>query len=346
MKSMRRWLLVILIPCLAMSSAKAQDEIGEVLRAGSADGGKYLENYLEPAMVSFNNGLGSGWYNTAKNHKLLGIDLTIAMNFAAVPDEMKVFNFNSYNWEVLQLQPGDDQMLPTVAGGGTSSGLFIEEGAEIDGYTYTERVDFDALSGAGTLPMNSIPTPTVTMGIGLFKNTDLKIRYIPTVGNEDFEVGLFGIGVMHDIKQWIPKLKLLPFDMAGFVGTTALKTKLYIPDVNDSDFSIDNGRVDMKIATTTVQVLISKQLSVFTPYAGVGYSFTKSTFDVKGVYTYDDGVSEPTVVKDPISLDFSEGNTPRITVGGRLKFLILTLHADYTIQKYNTFSAGIGLSVR
>jgi len=345
MKSMKKWLLSFLMISVTLSTAWAQIEIKDVMRAGSADGGKYLERYLEPAVVSFNNGLGSGWYNTAKNHKLLGVDLTVAVNFASIPEEMKTFDFNSINWDVLELQSGDN-IIPTVAGGSTNTILQIPIGATVEGQTYTSEQEFGAAPGIGNIPMNAIPTPTMTLGVGLFKNTDLKIRYMPAISTDDFEMQLFGIGVMHDIKQWIPGLKLMPFDLAGFVGSTSLKTKVFVSDVTEPDFKVDNGLIDMKIATTTVQVLISKQLSVFTPYAGVGYSFTNSTFDVKGTYTYDDGISEPSVIKDPISLDFSEGNTPRITVGGRLKFLILTLHADYTIQKYNTFSAGIGLSVR
>jgi hypothetical protein len=346
MNKQKNRLLMMTVALVAHVVAMAQIELKDIMRAGSADGGKYLETYLAPAVISFNNGMSSGWYNTAKNHKLFGVDFTVAVNLAAIPDDMKSFDFNSVNWQVLQLQPGDNNMLPTLAGGNTDSGLFIDAQAQVEGQTYQERIDFTAASGVGTLPMSAVPTPTVTMGIGLFKNTDLKIRYMPTVGNNDFEIGLFGIGVMHDIKQWIPGLKLMPFDLAGFVGTTSLKTKLFISDVNEPDFQVENGLIDMKIATTTVQVLISKQLSVFTPYAGVGYSFSSSTLDVNGTYTYDDGVSTATVVRDPISLDFSEGNTPRVTVGARLKFVVLTLHADYTFQKYNTFSAGIGLSVR
>lgn len=333
---------------LGMSVASfGQIELKDVMRAGAADGQKYMENYMGPAIISFNNGLSSGWYNTAKTHKLFGVDLTMAVNFATIPEDMRTFDFNSVNWEVLELQPGSDNILPTAGGGLTDAALRIPAGATVEGKTYTTQIDFDAPRGIGNVtPLNSIPTPTLTLGIGLFKNTDLKIRYVPEVATNDFEFNMFGIGVMHDIKQWIPGLKLLPFDLSGFIGTTSMSSKVFIADANEEDFSVENGVVELGIATTTVQAVISKQLSVFTPYAGIGYSFTKSTLDVKGTYTYDNGVGEPSVVRDPISLDFSEGNSPRITVGGRLKLLVLTFHVDYTIQKYSTLTAGVGISVR
>ena len=51
-------------------------------------------------------------------------------------------------------------------------------------------------------------------------------------------------------------------------------------------------------------------------------------------------------VSDPISLDFDSGSSPRINAGLRLKLLILTLHAEYAIQKYNTLTLGVGISIR
>jgi hypothetical protein len=30
----------------------------------------------------------------------------------------------------------------------------------------------------------------------------------------------------------------------------------------------------------------------------------------------------------------------------RLKLLVLTIHADYTLQKYSTLTMGLGLSIR
>ena len=49
--------------------------------------------------------------------------------------------------------------------------------------------------------------------------------------------------------------------------------------------------------------------------------------------------------EDPIDLDF-KSSSPRATIGMMVKLLFLTLHADYTIQKYNVLTAGVGVSIR
>jgi hypothetical protein len=52
-----------------------------------------------------------------------------------------------------------------------------------------------------------------------------------------------------------------------------------------------------------------------------------------------------TILSDPIAFDFSSSGM-RANVGARIKILVLTLHAEYAIQKYNTLTAGIGVSIR
>jgi len=76
----------------------------------------------------------------------------------------------------------------------------------------------------------------------------------------------------------------------------------------------------------------------------------KTNFDIKGTYVLD--IFDPlvtsfvnTTIVDPVSLTFKGGGI-RATGGIRLKFGPLTFHGDYTLQEYNTFTGGVGLSFR
>ncbi|MEP5635582.1 MAG: DUF6588 family protein, partial [Maribacter dokdonensis] len=99
-------------------SAKSQD-FGAIFQGGTEDANLYLQKYAEPIMFSFNNGLGGGWYNTAKPHKLLGFDLTASINIANIPNEDRKFNFNDVSWNDLELLDGSPS-LPTAVGGSTT----------------------------------------------------------------------------------------------------------------------------------------------------------------------------------------------------------------------------------
>lgn len=338
--------------------AKAQDfDFADILKSPQADVERYLSNYIGPGMLSFANGMAGGWYNTAKTHKPLGFDLTFSVNVANIPQAERLFTFQPTQYDILQLARPVNS-LPTLVGGGEDDqalkGLLrLPLGASFvapDGntYTYTQEIVFDAPFGVDVedFPIAGVPVPSLQLGIGLFKNTDLKIRYA-AFSDEDVELNVFGFGILHDIKQWIPGIKQVPIDIAVFFGTTSLSADQTINE-SDTDFSA-RGTATFEARATTYQLLVSKKLSFFTPYFGIGVNSVSSSIKVKGDYTLfevRDLNGNPYTFQDPIDLSFSGGGGIRSTIGFRLKLAIITLHADYTLQKYNILSAGIGLSIR
>ena len=54
------------------------------------------------------------------------------------------------------------------------------------------------------------PVPIVQAGIGLIKDTEISVRYLPkiNVGKVD-QINLYGLAIKHDLLQWIPGGKIL-----------------------------------------------------------------------------------------------------------------------------------------
>lgn len=360
MKRIKSLLFTALLGFIAIPSF-SQDDLEIVFRAGPEDAQKYLEHYMEPAILSFANGLASGWTNTAKNHKLFGFDITASVSLATIPDEARFFSYGAVSdWSNLRLTSGSTSDLPTLVGPETTNELFIVADATITDPKTGQSIDYTAQSNdlpapnglfdVGDIPFAGVPTPAFQVGIGLMKNTDLKVRLVPEQSQDGMTFKLFGIGVMHDIKQWIPGLKLVPIDLAAFAGNTTLTTTVNynIEDDGSADTFYTDGEAstEFTVSSTTVQVLVSKKLSVFTPYASVGYNLVSSNLDMLGTYVYENADGAELRMTDPVSLEFGGASSPRATIGAQLKLLVLTIHADYTLQKYNTFTAGLGISIR
>ncbi|MCK7537017.1 MAG: hypothetical protein MZV63_41675 [Marinilabiliales bacterium] len=66
--------------------------------------------------------------------------------------------------------------------------------------------------------------PMIQAGIGIYKETEIVVRYSPELQlGEGGKVGLWGVGLKHSLKQWIPALKRLPiFEMSIQGGYTKL----------------------------------------------------------------------------------------------------------------------------
>lgn len=346
-------LTLLLIGFFTIShTAKGQDSFGEIFRAGTDDANTYLQKYTEAIGLSFNSGLGSGWYNTAKPHKLLGFDITATLNVATIPNSDIKFQFDPSDYENLEFVSGETN-LPSLVGGDANTQLSVPAGTTITGtngetITYSSPKIFDAPDGlvdANDFPAVGTPVPAIQFGIGLVKNTDLRFRYASDFGNlDDGSVRLIGVGVMHDLKQWIPGLKLVPIDVSGFFGYTSLKVEYNFEESGDG-YEVTDGLAELKANSTTIQLVASKKIAILTPYLGIGYNIAGSSFKVNGNFEYED-IDGTAVIRDPVDLKFSGGSTPRINAGLRIKLLILTLHAEYAIQKYNTLTLGAGISIR
>ena len=355
MKKSTTKILMLLVACLGINIEARSQDFGDIFQAGPADAELYLQSYIDPIMRSFNNGLSGGWVNTAKTHKLFGFDLTISANIANIPGSDKQFLFRNADFQNLELASGQTEAsLPTAVGGPTTQQIRLRGNASIGDLQFTNSSDpFDAAEGFDTedLPIAGFPVPTFHLGIGLIKNTDLKIRFVPSIETDDLSFNMWGIGILHDVKQWIPGLKLVPMDIAAFVGHTSLTAEY---DINESGVNSDiqydaDGVAEFKASSTIIQVLASKKFAIFTPYVGLGYNIAGSSFKVNGTFVYDDvgnPLTAPESFTDPIDLSFDGGSSARVTLGAQIKLLILTLHADYSIQEFNTFTAGIGISVR
>jgi len=327
---------------LFAQQARAQDDLQTMLKSNLQDGTKLINGYVDPFMKTLATGLDNGWYNTAKPHKIAGLDLTLTVNAVMAPKSANFYNVNDLKLTNVQLaasQPAgiSNGNVPTIFGPDIGAVYQYKSDPSV---TYTGPGGLDLKKNIG---MNALPVPMVQLGFGLPKGFDLKVRFFPSTKIGDHGTAqLFGLGVMHDVKQYIPGIKLLPFDLSAFVGYTHLKL----------DYGFDTTHPDQhgvfEVNSTTIQGVISKKISVLTVYGGAGYNIAKSSLSMLGKYDIDgDGIygDKSKGEVDPLQSKFAASG-PRVTAGFRLKLAVFTLHADYTLQKYSTLTAGFGISIR
>ena len=335
---MRKSLMIYLLSVLSIS-AIAQNDLEQLIKGGTADATKLIEGYAAPMLKSIGYGINQGWYNTAKTHKTLGVDLTVSVSAVYIPNTDLLYTVNNSDLSTIKLENTGSAPVAANASGSVPT-LF----GPSTGPTYrivSSNTTFIGPGGGidlkGDLGIQAIPIPIANLGIGLPKGFDLKLRFVPELDFGDGKFKLFGVGIMHDIKQYIPGVKELPFDLSAFVGYTNMKLTV----------GLDPQRPDQKgvfeMSATTVQGLISKKMSVITVYGGLGYNIATSKLGIQGSYDMDrNGTFE---TKDPVNVK-TDANGPRVTGGLRLKLAVFTFHGDYTLQKYNTLTVGFGINVR
>ncbi len=307
-------------------SARAQGDITELLKGNIIDANTLSKAYLEPFGKGFGASLNSGWYNTAKPHKVFGFDLTVTAAIAIPPSSAKTFDVSKLNLVHWELQDPTKNMSPTVSGKGAGSVL---QAIGAPGTT------IDIPKGAN---LSFVPAPMIQAGIGLPFNTEVDFRILPKIKIPDAgEFSLWGFGIKNEFKEFIPVLKALPFNLSGFFGYTKFKSSF---DAAQSGNANSNQKLNFDATGYTTKLLISKSIPVLTVYAGVGYSKSTTNVDLKGDFLLD-----ATPITDPIALSFVNKGM-NANIGLRLKFAVIAFHFDYTFAEYKVFNAGLGINFR
>jgi len=316
---MKKYLFTLLASFIGFSSYSqtVQSILGQDIKQGE----KLLEAYFSPMAESFGAGLNNGWYNTAKPHNLGGFDLTFTLNTVIIPNAAESFKignefggvFTSTETEASSIFGSFDGTPMTYTNSNTST-----------------DVDFNMPGGFKT---PALPLPMIQAGIGLIKNTAIDIRYMPmlNVGN-NFNVNLFGIGLKHDLLQWIPVAgDAIPMSLSLQGGYTTLNT----------DLKISGQEVSLNTKATTINLVASKRLLMVTGYAGVGYNSATTTFSSNADFELS-GIK----FDENVEMKFESNKNVRANIGLRLNITLVTIQADYTFAEYPTATLGLGVSLR
>ncbi|RAV30888.1 hypothetical protein DN748_01120 [Sinomicrobium soli] len=318
----------------------AQDGFESIIAAGEKDANTLMGAYIAPAMEGLVYAANGGWATTAKTHKTLGFDITIAANAAMVPRSNRLFRISELAFE--NRITGTPDMTPTVAGDAEPSMVEVElrDTGETVSFTMPEGIGED-------VPMNAIPAPAVQLGVGIVKNTDLMLRFVPRVGSDDVRGQLFGLGIKHDLMQYFGPLEKLPLNVSVLAAFSNMKVDYNIEE--GDAFDGEHQSAEFKLGTYTIQGLASLDFPFVTVFGSLGYSGGTSRLDVLGTYEVDYEVAgvytHTEEYEDPIALKYNVGGV-RAGLGARLNLAFFKIFAEYTLQEYNMLTAGIAFSFR
>lgn len=338
---MKKLTLFLLIGFLSIS-IKSQEL--EVLLLAKNDANLLIKNYLQPVNQGMLFSLNNGWYHTAKTHKKLGFDITVSANASIIPSSSRSFEFIASEYQYLSLENGSSTINNAMGGKNNSRfSVRIPEAGNV------KVAQFSMPDGIGDdLPLNAVPAPMIQAGVGLILNTDISVRFLPTVKNDEFESKLFGFGIKHNLMQYFGPLDKLPLNISLFAGYTSMETNYDLNSIPGLSGSNQEAIFDLK--AYSIQALASLDFPIVSLYGGIGFEKGTSELKMKGNYelSYTIEGTNTTVsetVSDPIDMKFDVDGI-RATAGVRLNLAFFKIFADYTMHEYNTISTGIAFSFR
>jgi hypothetical protein len=325
---------------------KAQDGLEAILLAGTQDANKLTEAYLNPAMKGLIYGMNSGWYHSAKAHKKFGFDVSISLNASIVPSKDEIFKFADLG---LSASTTSTSLIGATVAGSNTLEAPVAVSTTIEGQTVTANFTMPA-GIKEDLPLNAVPTPSVQFSLGLPKQFDVMVRFVPEVGSDDVTGNLLGIGLKKEITDWFGIIGKTPLHISLLGAYTKMDVNYNIQ--NSSSIQGSNQEASFSLNSYTIQAIASLNFPIINFYGGIGYSAGTSDLKMKGTYNLNYNTSLPApnntkqvILTNPLNIDFKASGM-RATLGTRLSLGFFKIFGDYTIQDYNTISAGIAFSFR
>lgn len=389
------WAFMITLMALAMVmnpsyQAKAQDDALAILAGGTQDANKLVGAYMSPMGQGFSQALGQNWFNTANALKTLRFNVQAGVTVIQIPDEHKFFDAASLQLSTLKAVGGNPNKVPTLAADrSASTPQWVVTGSLPDTTAPggIRPVEYPALGEIFQgLGLSMAFAPYIQANIGLIKNTELNIRYAPTldlssVGNGlipdnilSGQIKFWGVGVKHELLQWIPVAKVLPFSLSLYANHSRMSYELdariepptftsypVAPGIQVTNRRISGSgdfsgqQLFMEGSATGVGIVLSKKILALTPYASIGIQNSNFKLAARGNYAVRTGLTpnngnptqlteEWTSVANPLDFQISSEQQLRMGLGLRFKLVLLALHAEaFTLGDFKGYSAGLSL---
>lgn len=355
---------------------------------GVAELNPYFSEYLKPTAMGLATGMGGGWAQRAKTHKTLGFSLSFSAMVVKTPSSELDFNssalsgmetdgyrFSENGTDIT----GTDFSMPSFASG---RGTDVEFQKDLNPNGSDDVVV--GVPGMDGMDLPYSPNFAIQAAVGLPKNTELIVRFVPNIGgtldkamgSDDVsfnELSLWGLGVKHDIKQWIPVVSKVPIlEMSALLAYSKFKfdmtssefeinpTKLYSGDPNqivdefyDDDPTVyDNQGIDMQMSSLVGSILVGANIPVVHPFVGLGFNRASISTGLTGNFpeiqlfpNTTDMIEVTDIQKDALRIEDTR-TFFNVQAGLNIKLAFFSFHAQYTYQQYSMYSGGIAIGLR
>lgn len=359
-------ILAIFLAVSALApTQKTMAQLGDlgdlIVDEGRVDAQLLFSEYLKPFANGFGAGVNSGWVDRARSHGLLGFHVKVNFSAAIVPDIDQSFLLDEIGLTRLQLADPNRPETPTFSGSSSSDARLVlrEQGLDLAEFTMPPGTGF-----------GYIMTPMIQAGLGLPNDTDVMIRFVPPFSFLDYgEMYLYGIGVKHELNQWLPGGAFLPLTFSVMAGYTSFGTSAGLR-ARPTDFDPQNDldpknlggpesdtwsgqEIQFSTDAWTANLIVGKSIPMLSVYGGVGVEGSTTNVSVEGDFPYYEPVFHESeyrrsldALTDPLEISFDGANRFRAMAGVRISLPLLTFNVDYTYADYSIVTAGIGVSLR
>ncbi len=331
------------------------------------------EMYVNPLVTAFGSGMNSGWFHSAKPHKLLGFDIGARAMVVTFPDDQKIFNFDvsqledydfsptiegyTINLSATDLYPNTE--VPTVLGSNDEVDIRADKDqlVQIIIDQLVEQGASDAVISAASSTI-AAAADNALLAVPPLKLAGTGLEFLPLiVPQAAVGLSLPTLPIKAELVfRGMPEIDL-GNDLGKFKffgGGAKLALDPFIP-IPMFPVNIAVGAYAQKMAlgsvfeanNTLISLMAGKDFSLLLFGVGIYGAVGMESSNIKINYEYmnDEDANDP-LNGTEIKFDMKGENKFRTTVGASVKLATFKISADYSMGADNVVTVGAGLSIR
>tara|TARA_R110002012_G_scaffold299317_2_gene498373 strand:- start:2886 stop:3851 length:966 start_codon:yes stop_codon:yes gene_type:complete len=320
---MPKFLLAI---CLGLSfSANAQFED---VNAVAEDLIFLTEKYISPAAEASAYQSSGGWFTHFTPKKLWDVEVSLQFNALLISDKNKTFLIDEAELQNIKIQGAQTTANSPSALGG-------DDVVVLEGSINNETFEFDAPEGINE---NSVKHGQLQTTLGLWKQTNLIVRYAPNIKINKTKYQSYGFGLSHHLNQWIKPLKESSYHFGVLVNYSNYKVE---DDFNEADLILGTiNSIKVNGETYGFNILASKSVKQFDFSSSVGLITSKFEYGVGG-----SGDLLLQILNDSLK-DLEKSKTSfKADLNVNYRFKDFSFNTMFTFGNYSNINLGINYNI-
>jgi len=268
-----RQLLVALCTLMSFSAFAQLEDVENVLN----DLVFVSQRFVSPAADASVYQSTASWYSTAKGLDLFEIDASIHFNVLPIGGKQKTYDVSNSDFSNLVIRGANSAEVPTALGDDTE--VFYD--FTIDGETF----EMQAFEG---VKENIIIHPFLQASVGLWKETDLTVRYSPKIKFDRSDYTILGGAIKHNISQYFRTEGKEGIELAVLASYSRFDLNLGFDDfeLKSTDdttppLAVFNG-LTIEAQALLVQAIVSRRFEAFEIQGALGYTSSQVDYFIKG----------------------------------------------------------------
>ena len=237
--------------------------------------------YVSPAASASVYQSSSSWYSSAETIGKFKLDASLHVNILPIPNKQKTFSISNNELATMEIRGTQSAVIPSALGGYTET--FFDFNIDDEAY------EWQAFEG---IKQDVVTHPYLQVSIGLWKETDVTLRYSPKVTISTSSYDIFGAALKHTISQYFRKeaADSTPFELAVLASYSMFNLNLYFDEVAVEPIDPKPGSIPLTTINSIIidansflfQLIASKKINKLEFTGSLGYTYNEFNHKLGG----------------------------------------------------------------